>query len=319
MSIRMGVTVEMARRAVESMRARPITLHPKSESIAQRCVEWARTHQLVADDLEAARARRIRVGELAAHTFTQETEEVAQLGADLILWLYLFDDAIGERPDSMDEAEHRAVLQTYSDTVASRALPLDPSPFHIALMNLASRAVALGANADWLRRFGEDLDGYFCGCADETRWRQAGDVPDIQGYRDLRARTVGTRPVFAVMELGRCGLGSGEEMDDPRVREAREIAALLTAWVNDLYSFPKEHAAGDPLNLVNALSKQYRISLEDALDQGAQVYNLDYDQLDEKIEALRSGGSDALVLYLDALTDWVDGNRAWTRLCDRYA
>ncbi|MFK7986151.1 MAG: hypothetical protein AB8I08_08970 [Sandaracinaceae bacterium] len=301
------------------MRARPITLHSKSEAVARRCVDWARSHRLVLDDIEAARARRIRVGELAAHTFTQESEDVVQLGADLILWLYLFDDAIGERPDSMDESEHRAVLKSYSDTLAGQKLPREPSPFHVALLNLAFRAIELGATDAWIRRFQADLDGYFSGCADETQWREAGEVPSITGYRDLRARSVGTRPVFAIIELGQSGLVSDEEMADPRVQDARAIAAMLTAWVNDLYSFPKEYAAGDRLNLVNALSGQFGLGLEDALDEAAQVYNLDYDQLDAVIAELSPSGSPELRRYLEALVDWVDGNRAWTRLCERYA
>lgn len=315
----MEQNVEIARHAVESMRLAPVQRHRDVRKVSQRSVEWAARFSLARNDIELARVRSIRVGDLAAYTFSREPLAVVQLGADLVTWLFLFDDAVGEAPAHMSESEHRAVLLGYERVIELRQLPEAASCFHHALLDLVQRAIALGASDDWLARFALDMHDYFSGCANESRYRREQKSPSVAAYRELRRCTVGTSPVFAIIELGISGLVPAVEMQRPEVIEARAIAALLTAWVNDVYSFPKEAAASDPLNLVITLASEYRLDIPEALEQAVEVYNLDLAELERLIDQVRANpASDALNGYLQGLLDWVHGNRIWTRLCGRY-
>ncbi|HEX6242975.1 MAG TPA: hypothetical protein VFZ61_18810 [Polyangiales bacterium] len=301
------------------MKLSPVRQHREVRRVALETVEWAARFSLAENAIELARVRSIRVGELAAYTFSREKVEVVQLGADLITWLFLFDDAVGEAPAHMTEAEHRRVLDSYARVIRDRHLPAQSTAFHHALLDLVTRALQLGASADWLARFAHDMTDYFAGCADESQYRRNGRAPSVAAYRELRRQTVGTSPVFAIIELGVSGMVDSAEMARPDVVEARAIAALLTAWVNDVYSFPKEAAAQDPLNLVITLANEYQLDVREALEQAVEVYNLDLLELERIIDEVRATcPSDALMGYLQGLLEWVHGNRIWTRLCGRY-
>lgn len=315
----MEQNVAIARNAVESMKLSPVRQHREVRKVAAETVEWAARFSLASSAIELARVRSIRVGELAAYTFSREKQEVVQLGADLVTWLFLFDDAVGEAPAHMGCDEHRRLLASFERVIREQRVPEQASVFHHALLDLVTRACALGADADWLSRFAHDMSDYFAGCADESQYRRSGQAPTVAAYRELRRQTVGTSPVFAIIELGVSGLVDAAEMARADVIEARGIAALLTAWVNDVYSFPKEAAAQDPLNLVITLATEYRLDVREALEQAVEVYNLDLLELERIIDEVRATRpSSALVAYLEGLLAWVHGNRIWTRLCGRY-
>jgi hypothetical protein len=127
------------------------------------------------------------------------------------------------------------------------------------------------------------------------------------------------QPVLDLVELG-TGVLPEHAASSPELAEARERACLLCAWVNDVYSFAKESAAGDPLNLVSVLARQYRLSVHEAVGAAAEVFNTDLAILEELTHRLAGGlsGSDPLSVYLTGVHDWVQGNLAWTGLCGRY-
>jgi hypothetical protein len=307
------------RGAASRMRQLPVVMHPHAPAFGSQAIGWARSRSLVGAGGETSRAAAIRIGELAGLVFARERrDEVIRLGADLMLWLYLFDDRMGEAPAELAPGEHREILGTYERVVRKRALVDRPGPFHVALLELVRRAERLGATDDWLERFAGDVAAYLSGCAEETPYRRANVTPSVDDYRRLRARTIGTPQVFALIELGRSTVVPAEEMRRPDVVEARRMAALLTAWVNDIYSYPNELAAGDPLNLVIALAGN-RLRPDEALAEAVELYNAELADLERIVEGIRaSDGSRALATYLDGLLDWVHGNCAWTELCGRY-
>ena len=314
-----NLKTDAARRAVGAMRVRGMSAHEHGLEISRRNIDWARCFGLVDNDIDAARARKIRVGDLAAYVNSRESVPITQLTADLVLWLFLFDDAVGECDPDLDERAHRDVLVSYLEVVRGERLGAHSSPLYLALLDLVLRARSLGATDAWMARFERDLSGYFEGCAREPAHRRAKKSPGVEAYRELRALSVGTSPAFAIIELGRAGIVDDDEMSREDVREIRKTAALLTAWVNDVYSYPKESAAGDPLNLVIVLCSLYEIEPAVALELATEIYNLDlleFERMALEVEA--SGCSVELREYFRGLADWIHGNRVWTKLCGRY-
>lgn len=308
-----------ARLTVESMRLERVRSHAELQRVTLETVAWAARFALASSDAELAHVEATRVGELAAFVCEREPTEVVQLSADLVTWLFLFDDLVGEAVLETSETQHRDALRTYERVIHEQRLPAEANGFHEALLDVVHRAVALGASADWMGRFAGDMADYFDGCAAESEYRHTSRVPSLEAYRSLRARTVGTRPVFAIIELGVCGLVARQEMAGHDLQSTRVLAALLTAWVNDVYSLPKELAARDPLNLVVVLANEHAVSIEDALALAVDVYNSDLSSLERAMRDLRAQQpSAALDGYLEGLLAWVHGNRHWTKLCGRY-
>ena len=163
-----------------------------------------------------------------------------------------------------------------------------------------------------------------CAATSTVAWRScrcvaAAVAVPVFRYRELRASTVGTRPVFAVAELG-TGVLTLKDALAPDFVELRRRAALLTAWVNDLYSYPKEHAAGDPLNLVQAIAHRDRLPPQEAIDRVVRLYNDELRQFEALAHAAsRAGGSAGRRRYVvGVLRHWVHANRWWTQHCGRY-
>lgn len=248
------VSPSLIRHAVRGMRAAPVSPHAFAGRVPEETVDWAGSFGLLPSDREKEQALRIRVGDLAALTFTRHSVDVVRLGADLILWLYLFDDAIGEAPPAVQFDQHREQLAKFERLLRFGGHG-EAEPFLRSLADIRRRATQLNAGDDWHRRFADDMADYFAGCADEAIYRRARMTPNIQVYRALRAQTVGTSAVFAIAELGDEDQPRPGEMVRAEVVEALRVAAQLTAWVNDIYSYPKEAAQGDPMNRGGDLSR----------------------------------------------------------------
>jgi len=310
--------VELAARVGASdMRGRSVKPHAAEARVTSANAAWAKCFGLVSDDLSVARHAAIRCASCAAHTYPSAPEAVVELGADLITWLFLFDDRFGEGAADDDVRALRVRFASYEHTLSSGVLPASATVFHRALVDIRNRALAL-ADDEWLERFAHSLGLYFQGCLLELPFRRAGRSPDVEEYRRMRSRSIGTFPVFDLIELS-SGLLTCEEAGLADLLRAREIAALLCAWVNDLYSFPKERAAREPMNLVSILELHYGLDSADALGAAAEVFNTDLAVFEHVADIIREKNPSARVRgYLDGLDDWVHGNSAWTGLSGRY-
>jgi 5-epi-alpha-selinene synthase len=261
----------------------------------------------------------IGCGSCAAYTYPEGPNEVVRLGARLIAWLFLFDDGVGEGGADRDMRSLMARLATYEGVLRTGRMPADATPFHRALGDLRADALSMGG-PEWLERFADSMARYFDGCVLEMPYRRAGTCPTIEEYRKLRSWSIGTLPVFDLIELRQPRPLTAAEAESPALAELRELAALLCAWVNDVYSYAKETKDSDPLNLVAVIAGQYRLSITEAFGAAAEIFNADMEDFDLRSSelAVAASSSDALRAYVRGLADWVHGNTAWTGVSRRY-
>jgi hypothetical protein len=101
----------------------------------------------------------------------------------------------------------------------------------------------------------------------------------------------------------------------------RDMAAILCAWSNDLYSFHKERGEKDPHNLVSVLKRERRLTDDEAFVEAVALYNADLEMFERALEgySLAPSTQRLEVQYMRGLCDWVYGNHQWTRLSRRYA
>jgi hypothetical protein len=311
--------VSLTRRRVKRLHGRDVHVHDSEPRVASRNLAWVRRFGIATGELDLARVASIRCGSFAAHTYPAATEQVVQLGADLIAWLYLFDDRVGEAVDGTDPEVVRQRFCSYEAAVHG-LLPARPNAFHLALSDLTTRALLLGVDTTWLERFARSFRSYFDGCLEELPFRRRGQIPSLCEYRTVRAKSVGAYPVFDLIELATGRLLDADEAKRPDCLIPREHASLLCAWVNDIYSFPKEKHDADPLNLVTVLSKERRLGEGDAIDAAIALFNAELEQFNDLTVRIRQRAvTPALDAYLTGLSDWVYGNGQWTQLCGRYA
>jgi len=303
--------------AVQLTRGRSLPSGIEDESLSDHLMQWALHWGIVTDDDAARAAAGIRVDGFASYCCHEQPPEVRELIGRLVLWLFLFDDEVGEAPTTRDAAEHSRTLATYLEVARTGEPSPQGSPFQHALRSIRSRAIELGACTDWVERFPIALQRFFSGCQDEAAVNRAARTPGVAEYRELRARSVGMYTVFAMLELGPGGQLSPTEARSPDLFLAQTKTAQLCAWINDLYSYPKEVCEGRSVNLLMTLAKGS--TFREALASAVQLYNDDLAAFEAHCSRLTAVlGSPAVAAHVRALTSMIHGNRLWTRRCGRY-
>jgi len=280
-------------------------------------LRWALHHGLVSPGKEEARFAAIRCGSCAAHTYPRASAEVVELGANLIGWLFLFDDAYGEWSGEIVALE--TTLQTFEPLLFHGELPSEPLSFHLALADLRQRLLALGGR-ELVQRFAYSMRRYFEGCFLEFPYRKTGRSPSLSVYRSLRRWSIGVLPVLDLVELTLVHPLEAAMAGKESVWALRDRAATLCAWANDLYSFHKERDDRDPHNLVSVLMRERHLPIEDAFTDAVRLYNADLAAFERAILGFTIAPSTSTleVAYLRGVCDWVYGNHQWTRESRRY-
>jgi 5-epi-alpha-selinene synthase len=297
--------------------ARAVKPHACMAEAEAATVEWAARWGLVRNEVEAARLGGIRCGSCAAHTYANQPADVVKMGAQLIAWLFLFDDAYGESGD-LDAMP--AVFESFEALLFGRGLPAEPSAFHLSLADLRDRLIARANDVTWPQRFAYSLRRYFDGCLLEYPYRRTQRSPSLSVYRSVRRWSIGVQPVLDLVELGLPYRLTPEMSAKRQMWELRDRAAMLCAWANDLYSFEKERDAGDPLNLVSVLRAERRLPIDRTFADAVGIYNDDLAAFEQVMQEFladpRTCGLERS--YLDGVCDWIHGNHVWTRECRRY-
>jgi hypothetical protein len=313
---------ELTQRAANKMHSREVTRSPVERELDLESLRWAREQGMVIDDLSEKRLLGVECGAFAYCSYPSGSREMMRLCADFVAWLFLFDDRYCEEFDA-DVTVLRSFFRDYESMMRGAGTrPVEP--YQAALFDVRERAIAAhGADRRWVDRFAADLETYFEGCAGEAPFRKENRFPSVSEYRELRLGTVAARPLFDLIELATGYLDDVPELSDPAKAEkfasARVAASLCFAWINDVFSYRKESAAGDPLNLVAVLKNQYSLSAEEAFEAAVNVFRDELSVLEEQSALLREGGlSPTLDRYLTGLEDWLHGNLAWSSTCARY-
>jgi hypothetical protein len=175
----------------------------------------------------------------------------------------------------------------------------------------------------WRERFVGHVAEYLAANAWEAENRSRARVPPITEYVRMRRHSAATAMFFDLAE----GLGSPEPATGPALTEPyaeasvallRRYAENVVAWFNDLVSWPKEAARGDPHNLVLVVHHELRLSLPDAV--GYVV-----DRHDREVRLFVAAGRDLGKWRPDArrlvrsLEYWIRANVDWSRESGRYA
>ncbi|MEV5518016.1 terpene synthase [Streptomyces flaveolus] len=240
--------------------SRSNALGPKADYHASA---WLDDYRLTDDEHEISRLKAFRVGSGMGCFFPDAQQDLLDLAADLCLWLCAFDDLHVEAPQATVTtlAPHLASFTYVLDTRTTPPAP--PSLFTPALADLTRRIHELTTPAQ-AARCATRLHQAFLGMLWDTTTR--GRTVRLAEYKAMRSHSVFSHAVAALIEPC-AGLDlPAEAHDTEQVRQLIHSTALLSGWVNDVYSFPKErHESGfPPQTLPLILAREHGLALPEA-------------------------------------------------------
>jgi terpene synthase-like protein len=188
--------------------------------------------------------------------------------------------------------------------------------FEAAIDDLWIRTRA-ALSAPLYERLVRNLNRYLDGALAETSYHTSDQIPDPESLLEQRRETVAIRFFLVLVEAG-----IGIELSDAALAEM-EPATLRAlehiSFVNDLFSFRREHYEGDHINLITALRTHENLTLQDAVDRIYVLLSEAEDALLRSCRQLLCHDRDPAVdAYLDALCHFAGGNQHWSYIAARY-
>ncbi len=226
----------------------PCRVHEGLWAIGEEATAWARSRGLVLGDTDTSRLGRGRFERLACRVFPDAPQARVALFTRWLLWLFAFDDLRDETPFGGSATEVDALYEEMARAVRRGSPRAGAGPLEITLAELW-RETSEGMSGEWRRRFRIHLEWHRQGCADEAVGRRTGAPPSLEEYPRLRRRTNGPFMLDLVEPV------LGVELPERLVR-ARSWQRLfdrvndVTAWCNDVASYPHESGLGDSCNYV---------------------------------------------------------------------
>lgn len=296
----------------------PAAINPAAEEAQRHTLEWARHFNLIAAD--DRRFAAIECGLLAARAYPRAGRLALLLIADWLSWLFVKDDlcdeaGLGARPQQL-----AALHERWLEILGGAEAEAGEHPLAHALADLRRRLQGL-ANQAWLAHFTGNVADFFASLVWEAGNRAARRDVTVEDYLKMRQFTGSLYTLFDLIEIG-----EGIDLTTPArghvsVRRLTRLANNMVCWANDLLSFEKELAQGDPHNLVLALRGERRLTLPAAVEQVAWMHDeaaRAFLNTSARLPWLGARRNVALRRYVVALGAAVRGHLEWAESCRRY-
>ncbi|MEV6397986.1 selina-4(15),7(11)-diene synthase [Streptomyces sp. NPDC051907] len=290
----------------------PPAIHPQHEQIDARTGAWAESHRIGSDELRR-RLVQHEIGAFAARVMPQGREEVTQLMADFVLWLFGVDDGcceegdLGRHPGELAGTLHRLLRVAQSpeapllldDTLAS------------GLRDLRARVEEYGTASQAARWIGH-LREYFFSVVWEASHRSAGTVPSLSDYTLMRLYDGATTVVFPLLEMAHGYELQPYERDYRAVRAVEEMASFVITWDNDILSDHKERAQrGYYLNVLRVLETSGGLSRQEAMTTAIAQRDRVLMAFVRLADHLSAVGSPQMRQYMAGLRSFIRGSQDW--------
>jgi selina-4(15),7(11)-diene synthase len=294
------------------------TIHPRHEYIDKQTADWAEAY-IGSRDLRSKLVTQ-DIGTFAARILPEGREEVVNVLANFIIWLFGVDDGhceegeLGKHPGELAAALSRLLRIAQNP----EAPMLREDPLANGLRDLR-QSMSAHATTGQVARWVDALREYFFSVVWEAHHRSHGTIPNLNDYTLMRIYDGATSVVLPLLEMGHGYELHPSERDQKWVRAAAEMASFIITWDNDIFSYHKEsRGARYYLNALRVLEHEYRLGPEEALTvaiaQRDRVTVLFLSLCGE----LRRYGSPQLRQYLRSLGHFIRGSQDWGISSARY-
>lgn len=281
---------------------------------------WARAYGIAHDPESALRHARIAAGRFGHFTYWYAGGKTTRLGADLIGWLFLWDDAYPDGSLRTDPVAMAEVAEAYLSVWATGSSAPRRTAFADALLDIRARVAEL-APEPWVEAFLTPLREYFDGCLKEVLYRTARVRPSFAQYKEIRTQSVGAFPILDYIEVAAGAFLPERVRRSSVLLDLRATAAWILALTNDYFSLGKESAEMESSNCILALERVSGCSRAEALarfraEHLGQVAR--FHDLEATLLAAEGPTSHAAAFAFGARS-WMQGNLDWSLGTPRYA
>ncbi len=274
---------------------------------------------LVRTPADLERFEALRIAEFVARAYPEASYQDLRVVLDWTLWGFAADDQHDDLVGSPQLLRTRYL--TYA-AVIEDGLGDQVTSMHMALADIRRRILAR-SHPGCLRRFSAATKDWFDAMHWETSNRVRATPPSPGYYLRMRELTVGMYTEFALFDVSHRVRTEESFWVDPDVRRLMAMGCNVIGWANDVFSYPKEQAIGDPHNLVLLLWAERGGSIEDAVTAAIEMHDLEmlrFLQLEEAMlrRSTLAAQPETLRAFLGLTRSWIRGNIDWAYASDRY-
>lgn len=294
-------------------------IHPRHEAVDRHTAGWAGKFAIGSPELRSHLVDH-NIGTFAARILPEGREEVVEILADFVIWLFGVDDGYCEEGDlSRRPGELLGALSRLLRVAQNPEAPmLLDDALACGLRDLRARISEHGT-AGQVARWVDALREYFLSVVWEAEHRSQGTVPDLNDYTLMRIYDGATSVVLPLLEMGHGYELQPHERDRTSVRAAAEMAYFVICWDNDLFSHHKESRTGGYyLNAIRVLEHAHGISTEEAVERAIAQRDRVLCLFVRLCADLRRTGSPQLRRYLASLEAFIRGAQDWGISSRRY-
>lgn len=299
---------------------------PFSEEADRHTVTWARINGLVWSESAERRLAATKPGLLAAHCYPSASCTDLCLLADWMTWLFLLDDQIDEgehslRPDALE----RELTAVYWAGVGHAPPETGGGPLGAALGDILHRLEGREvSDRRWLLRFHQHLLEYFTACVWQAAHRATGHLLSPETFPEMRRRAGAIMPSFDLIEVVEGTVLAPGVYYSNVYQRLLTTAANVVCWTNDVMTWEKEAAHGDPHNLVLLVSQTRGVQVDQAIayvvadtDREIGRFLAAERELADELRQL-DPGREKLSACVALLRAWMRGHVEWGRETARY-
>jgi terpene synthase-like protein len=294
-------------------------IHPDFRVWEREAVAWMESFGLDGEQRDSGRLRHISVGELTGRTIHPAADPPgARFTADVLMWLFAFDDAYCDEGRYSHDPRQTVVLVAELARIAETGRTTSARPHARALADLRQQLDVL-ASPPLVARWVHTMKAYLGYQVWEASYRSANRMPTVDEFAVARIRNGAMEVSAACLEITEGYQAPMAETEGADVRALTEMACGLVGYDNDIASYHKEHARSDSkLNLVDVIAHERRQTPDAALPEAIAFRDAVLALYLELFQQVEPTVSDTTRRYMSGLSAWIRGNLDWSMNSARY-
>lgn len=285
-------------------------------------LEWAREVGLMPDS-DIYGIGKAHIGYLASYAHPDVSWEALKIAVAWLDWLMVYDDTMFDKRVNVNKLNYDRIDRFHQSVLAilrGVAHPGEDEPLYSGMRELRRAIIRLAPAWDmgsFIRGFRHYLQANLW---EATNMWQA-EPPRVPTYMNMRRHTGCLFPTYELSAM-LAGIELKPEVrDHVAVRQLEIMANNYTCWLNDVFSFEREHVDGHVNSLVMALQHSYQSSFQLAVDRASEACRTEaeaYLELKARLPALGLGEDRELARYLGVLEAWMRALYDWHHMTGRY-
>ncbi|MGD3112803.1 terpene synthase family protein [Streptomyces sp. YGL11-2] len=272
----------------------PLRINPHLATARHHDMAWAKGIGLVATPTDELRYRSWDLALLVAGWLPDAPPDGVDLAVNAFNWCTVCDDLhAGER--STDSRYARRMGEPLLTYLATGRLPGNPTPLLLALDDIVTREMQRSPHENHAR-IAHNWALFVAAFMEETKNRKGGLPLGYHEYRALRMESGAVHLMTDLIEIANGYHVTAGARSVPAFRTLFNSANEAICYINDLYSHPKEEAAGDQHNLVFVFENAHRCTRQEAIERTVETILDACDNMLLQQSRLRTGCRQARLL-----------------------